>query len=232
MNPSVSTTDRLPAGLISSGEHQALAADPPPASRVWPGRVVRILGLLVVLGLCYLTVTFLQVWWASSQDSAPPSDAIVVLGAAQYDGRPSPVLEARLRHALDLYRRGVAPTIVVTGGRQAGDTFTEATSGYNWLRERDVPDEAIEKEVQGTSTFESLAATSRFLRAEGADEVVLVTDDYHALRVAGIANEVGLDPHLSTVSHEGGSLVQLGRETLAVSVGRVTGYRRLTNLTG
>lgn len=232
MTPPVSTTDDLPPGLISTGEHQALVASPPAPRRVWPGRLVRIVGVVVLLGLAYVTVTFLQVWRASSQDSSPPSDAIVVLGAAQYDGRPSPVLETRLRHALDLYQRGVAPTIVVTGGRRSGDTFTEATSGYNWLRERGVPDEAIRKEVQGTNTFESLAAASRFLREEGADEVVLVTDDYHALRVAGIAGEVGLDPHLSTVSHEGSSATRLGRETLAVSVGRVTGYRRLTNITG
>ncbi len=95
-----------------------------------------------------------------------------------------------------------------------------------------MPDEAIEKEVQGTNTFESLAATSRFLTDEGADEVVLVTDDYHALRVAGIAREVGLDPHLSTVSNRGSSVTQLGRETVAVSLGRITGYRRLTNITG
>lgn len=232
MTPPVATTEDLPAGLISTGEHLALEADPPPPRRVWPGRVVRIVALLLVVGFAYLTVTFLQVWRASSQDSSPRSDAIVVLGAAQYDGRPSPVLEARLRQALALYQRGVAPTIVVTGGRQSGDTFTEATAGYNWLRARGVPDEAIRKEVQGTNTFESLASTSRFLEEEGAQEVVLVTDDYHALRVAGIADEVGLEPHVSTVSQEGASVTQLGRETLAVSIGRVTGYRRLTNITG
>ncbi|MGI8939937.1 MAG: YdcF family protein [Iamia sp.] len=231
MVPPVST-EPLPAGLITTGEHQALVADPSPPRRVWPGRVVRALGLLLILSAVYMTVTFLQVWRASSQDSTPPSDAIVVLGAAQYDGLPSPILESRLDHALELYQRGVAPTIVVTGGRQAGDTFTEATTGYNWLREKGVPDEAIRKEVQGTSTFESLSATARFLREDGADEVVLVTDDYHALRVAGIAGEVGLDPHLSTVSQDGSSASRLARETMAVSIGRITGYRRLTNLTG
>lgn len=230
MTPPIATTDDLPAGLISTGEHLALEAAPPPRRRVWPGRVVRIVGLLVILVLAYLTVTFLQVWRASSQDSVPRSDAIVVLGAAQYNGRPSPVLEARLRHALELYQRGVAPTIVVTGGRQSGDTFTEATTGYNWLRDRGVPDDDIRKEVKGTNTFESLAATARFLRKEGAQEVVLVTDDYHALRVAGIAGAVGMEPHLSTVN-EGGSPTQLGRETLAVAAGRIVGYRRLSHIT-
>lgn len=230
MVPPVST-DPLPPGLVTTGEHQALRLEPPPR-RVWRRLALRLVGLLLLLGVVYVTITFLQVWRASSRDDTPRADAIVVLGAAQYDGRPSPVLEARLNHALDLYRRGVAPTVVVTGGRQEGDTFTEATSGYNWLRERDVPDEAIRKEVQGRNTFESLAATARFLRADDADEVVLVTDDYHALRVAGIADEVGLDPHLSTVDHPGGSVAQLGKETFAVSIGRITGYRRLTQITG
>ena len=231
MNPPVGT-EALPDGLITSGEHAALQADPPPPRRVWPGRLLRAAALLGVLVVGYVAITFLQVWRASGLDDPQRSDAIVVLGAAQYDGRPSPALEGRLQHALDLYERGVAPEIVVTGGRQEGDTFTEATSGYNWLRQRGVPDEAIRKEVQGRSTFESLAATARFLSDEDHDEVVLVSDDYHALRVEGIAKEVGLDPHVSAVDTGGTSLVRLGRETAAVSIGRITGYRRLTNITG
>lgn len=226
---------------VLSGEHPAV--DPPPDAtppppdraarrRVWRRRLLRGVGLVVLLALAYVTVTFFQVWRASSRDDRVRSDAIVVLGAAQYDGRPSPVLEARLRHALRLHRQGLAPLIVVTGGRQAGDTFTEATSGYNWLRAEGVPDEAILKEVDGRNTFESLKATSRFLAARGLDEVLLVTDGYHALRVAGIAREVGLTPRVSTVGGDGTSLVALGRETVAVSIGRITGYGRLTRLTG
>ncbi len=93
-----------------------------------------------------------------------------------------------------LYRNGSAPVIVVTGGRMEGDTYTEATSGYNWLRARDVPDEAILKEVQGRSTFESLSATARFLDERDLDEVILVSDGYHALRVQGIARRGRADP--------------------------------------
>jgi len=219
-----------PPGTITSGEHAALGAEGPRRSGVWRRRIFRAVLLLVAVTVGYVTVTFLQVWQASNLDTAQKADAIVVLGAAQYYGRPSPALEGRLRHALQLYRQGLAPHIVVTGGRQQGDTFTEATAGYNWLTEREVPDEAILKEVQGRNTYESLAATARFL--EGEDEVILVSDGYHALRVQGIAREVGLRPHVSTVDSAEASITQLGRETVAVSIGRVTGYRRLTRITG
>ncbi|NLV55422.1 MAG: YdcF family protein [Acidimicrobiales bacterium] len=221
-----------PPGTITTGRHAALELEAEERRQRHRGRrwVLRGLGLVVLLLLAYVTVTFVQVWRASSRDDVHRADAIVVLGAAQYDGRPSPVLQARLSHGLDLYRMGLAPVIVVTGGRQAGDTYTEATSGYNWLVARGVPDDAIRKEVQGSTTYESLAATSRFLRDEGLDEVLLVTDGYHALRVAGIAREVGLRPHVTVVSAGGPTVGQLGRETAAVSMGRVISYRRLDNL--
>ena len=106
----------------------------------------------------YLSVTFVQVWRAARRDDARPSDAIVVLGAAQYDGRPSPVLAARLDHAIDLYDDGIAPVIVVTGGRQPGDRFTEATAAANYLHDHGVPDDAILRETTGRSSWESLDA--------------------------------------------------------------------------
>lgn len=189
----------------------------------WPLRIV-----LAVVGLAvaYVGVTFVQVWRASTQDHARPADAIVVLGAAQYDGRPSPALALRLDHAHELWEAGVAPLIVVTGGRQEGDRFTEANAGYNALRNRGVPDEALRMEVQGTSTYESLAATARFLREEGIDDVVLVSSPSHAKRLAGIAEDVGLVASISPASG-GASIRSLLRETAAVSAGRVVGYRRL-----
>lgn len=228
-----SATDQLPPGTIPRGEHaarQVEATGPVDLRRRWRRRAMRLVAALVVLVLAYLSVTFIQVWRASSRDGVETADAIVILGAAQYDGRPSPVLAARLQRGLELYRQGLAPLIVVTGGRQAGDRYTEATAGYNWLVQQRVPDEAILKEVQGQSTYESLAATSRFLRDEDAREVLLVTDGYHALRVSGIAREVGLTPHVSGVDMDGPSIAQLSRETGAVSLGRIIGYRRLTNL--
>lgn len=192
----------------------------------WRRRAVIGVVLLGVLGVLYVALTFVQVWQASRQDHAEQAEAIVVLGAAQYDGRPSPALEQRLDHALELYEAGLAPVIVVTGGRLEGDRFTEATTGYNYLRDRGVPDEAIRKEVQGASTYESLAATARFLRDEGISDVLLVSSPAHTLRLEGIAEAVGLQ---ATVSPTDGtaSLPSLLRETAAVSLGRVIGYRRL-----
>jgi vancomycin permeability regulator SanA len=188
--------------------------------------VLRTALALVVIGVGYVALTFVQVWQASRQDGAREAGAIVVLGAAQYDGRPSPALEARLDRAFELWDAGMAPVIVVTGGRQEGDRFTEATAGYNDLRARGVPDEALRLEVQGHSTYESLAATARFLREEGIDDVVLVSGPAHARRLAGIASDVGLDAAVSSADGQP-SLRSLVRETAAVSVGQLVGYRRL-----
>lgn len=195
--------------------------------------LVRLLLAGVGILAVYVVITFVQVYRAKDHDGARPADAIIVLGAAQYDGRPSPVLQDRLDHALALYEDGIASTIVVTGGRQAGDRFTEATAGYNYLRERGVPDEALLKEVGGRSTYESLAASARFLRERDLTSVVLVTDGYHAFRVGAIAEDLGLDAAVSpteTRLSNTDELRQIGRETLAVAVGRIIGWNRLFRL--
>ena len=191
---------------------------------VWRGAV---LAVLLVVG--YLAVTFVQVWLASNEDSAPASDAIVVLGAAQYDCVPSPVLERRLAHALQLYEDGVAPRIFVTGGKQAGDRCTEATAGADWLIAEGVPDADILRENQGASSWESLAAAARILRDQGLTRVVLVTDGYHALRVRAISDELDLDAAVSP-SRKGGSLRDFGEETAAVGLGRIIGFNRLVDI--
>jgi uncharacterized SAM-binding protein YcdF (DUF218 family) len=187
------------------------------------------LALVVLIGL-YTSVTFVQVYRSSRHDGATAADAIIVLGAAQYDGRPSPVLQDRLDHALELYEEGLAPTVVLTGGRREGDRFTEATTGYNYLREHGVPDDALLKEVDGTSTWESLAASARFLIDRGMTKVVLVTDGYHAKRVGSIADELGLEASVSPSDSRlsaASELRHLLKETVAVSIGRVIGYDRL-----
>lgn len=203
---------------------------PVPPPRRWRRRILRAALAAVVLAVAYVGVTFVQVYRASQHDGARPADAIIVLGAAQYDGRPSPVLQDRLDHALALYEDGLADQIVLTGGRQEGDRFTEATAGYNYLRDKGVPDEALLKEVEGTSTWESLRASARFLLARGVTTVVLVTDDYHAFRVEAIAEDIGLDATVSPADSRLSSasrLRQLARETAAVAVGRLIGYDRL-----
>ena len=201
-----------------------------PRRRPWRRWVGRLVAALLILLVAYFVATFVQVYRASNHDGAREADAIIVLGAAQWNGQPSPVLQERLDHALELYEEGFAPLVVLTGGKQEADTFTEATTGYNYLRDRGVPDEALLKEVDGTSTWDSLRAVRRFLSERDVDEVVLVTDDYHAYRVEAIAEEVGFDASVSPTDSLLSNTKQLGRlvrETAAVSVGRIIGYDRL-----
>lgn len=196
--------------------------------RLWSRRVVVI---VVGLGALYVGVTFVQVLVASGVDDRDTADAIVVLGAAQYDGEPSPVLASRLDHAERLWRAGVAPIIVTTGSNLPGDRFTEGYAGYEYLRFAGIPDDALLVITDGASTWEQLAATARQLRLRDLDSVTLVSDPYHALRLTQIADEVGLE---ASVSSTDGSLSirQLARETAAVSLGRILGYRRVDNWLG
>jgi uncharacterized SAM-binding protein YcdF (DUF218 family) len=184
--------------------------------------------------VAYLGITAAQVWSAARDDGARPADAIVVLGAAQYNGRPSPVLAARLDHAVELYEAGLAPVIVVTGGGREGDLVTEGLAGYRYLLARGIPESALLLENGGSNSWQSLAATARFLLDQDRREVLLVSSPYHALRTEHIAAEVGLVGHASPTrsSPEGAwsKLTHYGRETVAVSIGRVIGYGRLVRL--
>jgi uncharacterized SAM-binding protein YcdF (DUF218 family) len=195
-------------------------------------RIVRRIGLGVVLAaLLYYVVTFVQVWWAARGDDTRRSEAIVVLGAAQFNGRPSAVFKARLDHAADLYRRGVAPTIVVTGGKQTGDQFTEATSGANYLHGKGVPDAAILRETTSRTSWESLSAAARVLQNRGEKKVVLVSDPFHSLRIRSIAGELGLDAVTSPTRSSPISGVEEWQrylsEALRVAIGRIVGFGRL-----
>lgn len=192
---------------------------------------VALVGLAA--GVLYVGVTFVQVFAASNQTHEDPAQAIIVLGAAQYDGVPSPVLQGRLDHAIELFDAGVANTLVVTGGKQDGDRFTEAAASYRYLREQGIAEERILREEQGSNTWEQLAAATRELRRRGMSSAVLVSDDYHAYRLDRIAHELGLDAQVSPVDPGlsfGGEVRAMGRETVAVAVGRVIGFRRLVNL--
>lgn len=194
---------------------------------------MRIAILTVAALVVYLVITFLQVWNGSNQAHHDPAQAIIVLGAAQYDGRPSPVLQARLDHAIELYGDGVAPLVVVTGGKQAGDRFTEASAGYRHLRQAGIPEPAILREEQGLNTWEQLAAATRLLRGLGLRSAVLVSDDYHAYRLDRIAHELGLQAQVSPVDPKlsaAGRVRAMARETAAVAVGRIIGFRRLVNV--
>jgi uncharacterized SAM-binding protein YcdF (DUF218 family) len=189
-------------------------------------------GLLLVI--VYLGITFVQVWQASRRDDARSAEAIVVFGAAQYNGRPSPVLKARLDHAADLYEKDVAPTIVVTGGQAKGDDspFNEANVSARYLMDvREVPDEALLLETASENSWQQMASAANELRKRGKEQVVLVTDPFHAARVQAMADELGLDSHVSPTrtSPIAGNreLKHFARETVAVAAGRVVGFRRL-----
>lgn len=182
----------------------------------------------------YLAVTFVQVLQASGRDEARQAQAIVVLGAAQYNGKPSPVLRARLDHAADLYKRGLAPKVVVTGGKRTGDNTTEATASADYLIRHGVPDASILREVNGRSSWQQLAAAANFLKKRGITRVLLVSDGFHSARIAAIADELGLEgytsPATSSPIHGAGKLPYVGREAVAVAVGRLLGYRRMAGI--
>jgi len=184
----------------------------------------------------YLAITFVQVRHAAGQDDAVPAQAIIVLGAAQYDGRPSNVLQARLDHAADLYARKLAPLIVVTGGGQPGDRFTEAAASAKYLEGKGIPATAIELETTSTNSRDELAAAARFLHKQEIDDVLLVSDGFHAYRIDAIAEEVGLHAHVSptgTSPVKGFDELRAEfRETIAVAAGRLIGYDRLDRWLG
>jgi len=189
---------------------------------------------VTALGVLYLAVTALQVWQASRQDQARPVQAIVVLGAALYNGVPSPDLRARLNHALDLWSRKLSDVIVVTGGKQPGDRFTEATAGADYLAAKGVPQADILREVSGRNSWQSLESTAGFLIARHRTTVLLVSDPYHDKRISLMADELGLKPYVSpTRTSPLGTetkLVNYAKETGEVAVGRIIGFRRLVDL--
>jgi uncharacterized SAM-binding protein YcdF (DUF218 family) len=150
-----------------------------------------VLGALLALPLSWGALVA-AVWWAGHTDRARPADAIVVFGAAQYAGRPSPVLEARLEHALALHRRRVASRIILTGGKQAGDRYSEAEAAARWMRRRGVRGSALITEEASRSTSEQLHAVARIAKRRGLDTLVLVSDPPHMLRLMLTAWRVGL----------------------------------------
>jgi uncharacterized SAM-binding protein YcdF (DUF218 family) len=198
----------------------------------WRRVVLAAAGVVVA----YYVVTVFQVIRAGRDQQPESAEVIVVLGAAQYDGTPSPQLAARLDHALLLFNDGVAPRVMVTGGNRPGDRFTEAEASLDYLVERGVPAEAIMVEDQGRTTYESLDLAAVQLLAAGLQDVVLVTDPYHSLRSRLVAAEVGLDPSLSPTQTSVVTGWTEFRKDLyeagGVAVGRIIGFDRLSDLTG
>jgi uncharacterized SAM-binding protein YcdF (DUF218 family) len=182
------------------------------------------LGLVAgVLGWCRWVYEQIEIY--ASQDQAAPSDAIAVLGAAEYDGRPSPVFHARLDHALELYRRGIAPIIITLGG-PGGDDFTEGGVGREYLMARGVPEEAIIAETQSRNTEDSARRIAIIARANGLRRLVIVSDGTHLFRIHEICAADGLNVLTSPrprVPVEGGSrdFERISHEILSYTLWRL-----------
>lgn len=156
------------------------------------GLIRRILALVVALALLIFLGTCFLVWKVARDDSRPRSDAIVVLGASQYNGRPSEIFAARLQHARTLYLGKVAPRVVTVGGKLPADRYTEAAAGANWLAAHGVPRSAIAAVPTGGNTLDSLRAVDALFSRNSWHTAVIVTDPWHELRSRRMASDLGI----------------------------------------
>jgi uncharacterized SAM-binding protein YcdF (DUF218 family) len=189
----------------------------------------RVVGAAVLALMLLIASTGLAIWWNARQDSRPTSDAIVVLGSAQYNGVPSSIFEARLEHAITLYEADVAPVIVTVGGRAAGDEFTEAEAGQEYLANSGIPGDALLAVPEGVDTLESMRVVSAAFGERGWTSAVLVTDPWHAMRAERMAQDAGIEA-VSSPTRQGPAVETRGtqfryilRETAAYLLYRVTG---------
>lgn len=191
---------------------------------------------MVSVALAYLAISLVQVWWVGRQHFDGRADAIVVMGAAQYDGRPSPQLQARLDHVVELWNEGAAPIVIVTGGNRPGDRFTEASTSSTYLQQHGVPESAILAEDIGRSSWESLQNVAELAESHGIGSVILVSDPFHSLRIRLMAEELGLRAHTSsTQTSPVRGLSALKRHVVeagGVALGRILGFERTESLLG
>jgi uncharacterized SAM-binding protein YcdF (DUF218 family) len=186
-----------------------------------------VLGLILV-GALVVGGTAFRVWQLGRIDDRSQADAVVVLGAAQYNGKPTPVLRARLEHAKRLYDDGVAKYIITSGGKRSGDRYTEAQAGVRWLTQHGVPADHVIPVGEGSDTLGTMQAVASTVKGRGWHTVVLVSDPWHSLRVRTMASDVGLDAWTSPT--HSGPIVQT-RQTQLRYILRETGallYYRAT----
>jgi uncharacterized SAM-binding protein YcdF (DUF218 family) len=194
--------------------------------RTW---LLRAITGVVLMAALVIGGTGFRVWQVARTDDRSPADVVVVLGAAQYDGRPSSILQARLDHATRLYRQSVAPVVVTVGGRRSGDAFTEAEAGRRYLVQRGLPASAVIAVETGGDTLGSLQAVAAAAREHGWRSAVIVSDPWHSLRARTMARDAGLAARTSPT--RSGPVVQT-RQTQARYILRETAamlYYRLTH---
>jgi uncharacterized SAM-binding protein YcdF (DUF218 family) len=188
-----------------------------------------VLAVVLVAAVLWTLLLPVRIWWFARGDDRRPGDAVVVLGAAQYDGRPSAIFQARLAHARDLVEDGVAPVVVTVGGGAAGDRSTEAEAGRDWLLAQGLDDDAVVAVAEGTNTQDSLAAVAETFDERGWDSAVLVSDPWHSFRATALARAAGIDAVASPA--RSGPVVQtrqteiryILRESAAYLLWRITG---------
>ncbi len=195
-----------------------------------------VLQRLLIIGLLvggYFAVTAVQVWLTSRHNDPRPTQAIVVMGAAQYDGVPSPDLVARLQDADSLWQRHLAPTVIVTGSKERGDKYTEAQASAAWLEQQGVPVADI-VEVGGNDSWTNLSLATAALHQRGLTKVLIVTDGFHEDRSLAIASNLGLQawpvPASNSPIKGWATVPYYVKETVGVAVGRIIGYSHLHRL--
>jgi uncharacterized SAM-binding protein YcdF (DUF218 family) len=203
-------------------------------------RVAQLLALVLCVGSLYVGLTVFEVWRVGRTQSTTQVDAIVVMGAAQYDGVPSPLLKARLMRAFELWEQKVAPRIVLTGGNKPGDRFTEASASAIFLRQQGVPQEDLLQESLSRSTYEALRNVRNLVTTDsnfaGIKRIVIVTDPYHELRSRLTAREMNFETTTSPSSNSpiagNSAFKKYVKEGAGIALARVIGFGNLWKITG
>lgn len=191
MAPSSGTTATLPRVRVKQRRSTASTI-----FRILLGYGIFIIVAIIIV-ICLLGFA---IYSQARHDETAPADAILVMGTAQYDGRPSPTLQARLDHALQLYHEHYAPVIVLTGGKAPGDVYSEAQAGYDYLLDKGVPDTALIMVPDGRTSYTSLEYASKVLIAHSDRKVLMVSDAFHEFRIKHMASDLGLKP-LASPTH-------------------------------
>jgi uncharacterized SAM-binding protein YcdF (DUF218 family) len=160
----------------------------------WPLWVVGLAAAVVAL---FLAITSIQIVHDAGLQQVRPADAIIVFGAAEYAGRPSPVFRARLDHAYDLFQRGAAPVVITTGGSAADPTFSEGGVGHDYLMRRGIPEAKLIAETQGSDTASSAERVAVIMRANRMRSCVAVSDEYHVFRIRKLLEHEGVQVYVA-----------------------------------